>query len=618
MMENILNSKEIKKYILDSSSDLEKVISYLEEDYPSTIEGIFNAIFTLMRHYDQNRSRVDYLLNLVEGSISLVSGTEIKFLSGSIIDLNHKISNWKLKDQIKVREVLVRIQEILFSADQQAMNQVKNKKVKYLSYLVFEEKNVALIERFLQDSDGLLASRDKDGDNFFGVLLKRYIYLDESHVEEIEYFYHIILLFMNSKYRHQLMQEKDYYVGIIQKSKLSLKMHVIRLIELFDPNFSITLDQLEERYRVSFSFLPSILEEVKSFSVNGDDRTDFRYQDCVTIDGESALCLDDAIYLEENFDGTYYLYVHITDIPSIVPFGSITDLEAKKRVETLYLRGCKIPLYPVSVCDDICSLQPYVERNVISYIFHLDSCYQVMEDDFRFVRGRICVRHGLTYQGADDVILGEENTSLAVMLRKLACFAEVRKKGNVVRKQYREYQNVFVADPNHESLRADVSPSSNIVHEAMVLVNYRIAKYFKDIELPYLYRAIDLPSDAFIREQLEKLRGVSPDFLSEREAYQRIRDGYTNGKYVACPTYHRGQNVSCYSHSSSPGRRYSDGFNQYLIYDFCFYRNLSEANIYRFEYQVNELAYYLNKSRKENEVFSNHYNYLASKNLIKK
>ena len=103
-MENILNSKEIKKYILDSSSDLEEVISYLEEDYPSTIEGIFNAIFTLMRHYDQNRSRVDYLLNLVEGSISLVSGAEIKFLSGSIIDLNHKISNWKLKDQIKVRE----------------------------------------------------------------------------------------------------------------------------------------------------------------------------------------------------------------------------------------------------------------------------------------------------------------------------------------------------------------------------------------------------------------------------------------------------------------------------------------------------------------------------------
>lgn len=425
------------------------------------------------------------------------------------------------------------------------------------------------------------------------------------------------MLFINSKYNKEILKLSSNYLDIIKKSKLAYKEHIIRVIELFDPNFSISLEKLEERYNISFEFLPSIMEEINRFKMDNEGRVNFLNQECVTIDGNGTTCYDDALYLEKNLDGTYNLYIHITDIPSFVPFNSITDMEARKRGETLYLRDRKISLYPEVISDGICSLIKDNHRNVITYIFHLDTNYEMIPEDFNFVKGKIQVRHQLSYEDADRIIR-EENTSLANMLRKNAIYAEVRKRGNPVRQKYRDYQNALDFNPNHESLKSNESPSANIVHESMILVNYRVGKYYKDLGIPYLYRKYDIPSDAFIQEQLRQLKALDPKYLESREYYQRIKDSYTSAVYTDIPTYHRGQNLECYTHSSSSARRYADGFNQYLTHDIMFNKNQDDANIYKWEYLVHDLANYLNKKKKENEVFSNHYNYLSAKKLIRK
>lgn len=617
-MENLpVNSKEIKKYILNVENDLEGLIEFLEEDYKNTTVGIFNALFTLMRHYEQNKSRVQYLIHLIESTLSIKSSKELKVLSGQIIDLDNKVNALKLKDKIAIHEPLNQIHEILLAVNRNT-GVVPNEKIKYLSFQIFQEKNIPLIESFLKENQGILSSRNKEGENIFDILLKQYLYLDEKNIEEIAYYYHIILLFLNSSCRKEIIHNKEKYLDFIKKSKLECREHIIRLIELFDPNYRVTLDKIEKRYHVNFDFFPSVLEEMNTFKMDNTNRINFLHQECITIDGESTTCLDDALYLEKNLDGTYTLYVHITDIPSFVPYQSIVDMEAKKRAETLYLKDRKISLYPEEISDGICSLIPNNHRNVISYIFHLDSNFSLIEDDFSFVKGKIQVKHRLTYQSADQIIFEEENTSLAVMLKRLVLFAEVRKKGNIIRDIYREYQNAIDFDPNHESFKTSVSPSANIVHETMVLTNYQIGKYFKDSSLPYLYRKIDLPSESFIQEQLLKLKNLDPSFLKNKEYYQKIKDSYTKAQYTDKPVYHKGQNLECYSHSSSPARRYADAFNQYLLYDFIFQKFKSNQSIYKWEYQLHDLAYYLNQKKKENEVFSSHYNYLASKSLIKK
>lgn len=617
-MENLpVNSKEIKKYILNVENDLEGLIEFLEEDYKNTTVGIFNALFTLMRHYEQNKSRVQYLIHLIESTLSIKSSKELKVLSGQIIDLDNKVNALKLKDKIAIHEPLNKIHEIFLAVNRNA-DVVPNEKVKYLSFQIFQEKNIPLIESFLKENQGILSSRNKEGENIFDILLKQYLYLDEKNYEEIAYYYHIILLFLNSSCRKEIIHNKEKYLDFIKKSKLECREHIIRLIELFDPNYQVTLDKIEERYHVNFDFFSSVLEEMNTFKMDNTNRINFLHQECITIDGESTTCLDDALYLEKNLDGTYTLYVHITDIPSFVPYQSIVDMEARKRAETIYLRDRKISLYPEIISDGICSLIPNNHRNVISYIFHLDSNFSLIEEDFSFVKGKIQVKHRLNYQTADQIIFGEENTSLAIMLKRLVLFAEVRKKGNIVRDYYREYQNALNFDPNHESLKTNISPSANIVHETMVLTNYQIGKYFKDSSLPYLYRKIDLPSESFIQEQLLKLKNLDPIFLQSKEYYQKIKDSYTKAQYTDKPVYHKGQNLECYSHSSSPARRYADAFNQYLLYDLIFNQLNNNQNIYKWEYQLRDLAYYLNQKKKENEVFSSHYNYLASKNLIKK
>ena len=104
-----VNSKEVKKYILNVENDLEGLIDDLEEDYKNTTEGIFNALFTLMRHYEQNKSRVQYLIHLIESTLSVKTSKELKALAGQIIDLDNKVNALKLKDRIAIREPLNQI-----------------------------------------------------------------------------------------------------------------------------------------------------------------------------------------------------------------------------------------------------------------------------------------------------------------------------------------------------------------------------------------------------------------------------------------------------------------------------------------------------------------------------
>ena len=85
-------SRDVKKFILDTSCDLEEIVNYLEVDYQATIEDIFTGIFSLLRHYRQNESRVHYLLLFLEQYVGMASSLELQKMVGPIIDFNNKVS----------------------------------------------------------------------------------------------------------------------------------------------------------------------------------------------------------------------------------------------------------------------------------------------------------------------------------------------------------------------------------------------------------------------------------------------------------------------------------------------------------------------------------------------
>lgn len=613
----IQTSKTIKNFILDPRNDLDELLEYIEVDTSLTTEGILNALFTLLCHYDQNRGRVDYLIILLERVSKTINPNELQPLLGQIIDFNNKISHWSIKKRIAVSDPYQRIQNIFLKINNDGLMLMNNCRIKSLSYLIFEDKNLAMIDTFLNSEGKILNSKNHDGDNIFSLLLKRYLYQDEKDTEEINYLYHVIILFMKSKYRNQILRESNAYLKIIKDSNLGYKEHVIKVIELLDPSFTMSLQEIEERYNKRFDFPAVILNEIKTFKMDSQERCDFTDQECLTIDSSKATCLDDAQYIEQNLDGSYTLYIHIVDIPSFIPYDSLTNEEARLRSETLYLRDRNILLYPDYISNYKCSLLPNNERNTITYIFQLDPTFHLIEDSYKIVRGKIRVRYKLSYEEADKIIQSPNVGRVSQILKDLYLFSNTRRNSNKEKEKYRNYQNAVNPEQHHESLRIDHSKAANIVHEAMILVNYTAAKHFKSLSLPYIYRKIEMPSKDFIDEQLRKLAKLDDRIIANKGFINNLKDSYVKALYSAEATYHNGLNLSCYSHSSSPARRYADSYGQYLLYDLIFDKNLTSLNIQKWEYQINNLVKYLNSQKKVNERFESHYNYLSYRKRIK-
>lgn len=615
-----VDKKSIKKFILSQEFELEKIIDYLELNFDETIEGIINALFCLMRKYDSNppeKDKADSLIELLENLTSIKTSEELKVYLGPIIDFNNKISHLKLKERLLISAPVNRLNNLFNNITNLQLSEINNSKSQYLYYLIFQKRNLYIIEKYLNNSSYILNSRNKEGDDIFAILLKKYLYLEEENQEEISYLYHIILLFLDSKYGKAILKNKEQYLRIIRKSKLEYQEHVIKVLELFDPNFTITLQELEERYGILFDFPNFILTEHNTFQMNNKGRVNYTNQACITIDGIHAECLDDAIYIEKNLNGTYTLYIHITDIPSFVPYHSLTDQEASHRVETIYLRDRNILLYPPRIYNEICSLTPNNNRNVITYIFTLDSNFRLIEDQFQIVPGKIKVAHKMTYEEVDEHLKKPTDNLLDITLYYLAKFAEERKKVTKKKEDYRVYENLARLDTNHESLKIDHSIAANIVHESMILVNYKVAKYFKELSLPYIYRCLKVPSTEFIQEQLNKIQQLDSKIIESKEFLLNLEQNYIEAIYSLTPTYHRGLRLENYSHSTSPGRRYPDSLGQYLIHDFIFNSNIEEENIYAWEYHLKNSIRYFNEKIKNNEIFSSHYNYLSYKKLIK-
>ena len=612
----MLESKAIKKFILNPTNDLEKLLVYLDGDFKATIEGMFNALFPLIRLYDQNNGRVDYIIGLLEQLVEIKQSNELVSLLGPITDLDNKINKLPLKDRIKLNIPYQRIKQIVDNIEKKSIDELNDGKLKYLEYLIFQNKDVNLIGSFLEGHTNLLTKKNKDGDDIVEEILKIYLYLNEKDIDKINYYYHVLLIILGSNLNREVLKNKKKYYRLIKESKIGYKEHIIKVIELLVPNFQVDISEIEEKYNVNFVFHNAILKEISNLNVSYENRKDYLYQDCITIDGEGAKCLDDALYIEKNNDETYNLYVHITDLASLIPYNSVINEEARKRIKTLYLRHIQLLLYPDFICNDVASLLEEKERNVITYKFKLDKEFKLISNNPEIELGLIKVRHRLTYEDVDKIFNEQLDSELVTKINWLASFAEERRKSNMKKEKYRQYENLINLVINHESLRVDYSVSANIVHESMILVNYMAAKYFKELGFPYIYRKLLIPSSDYIEKQIEMIKQMDASIMEDKNFLNKLRESAMESMYCDEPVYHKGLNLECYSHSSAPGRRYPDLFCQYLIHDLLIDKNLVNIDIWK--YRTKELVKYLNSREKENEIFASEYNYLSYKKLIKK
>ncbi|HET9838446.1 MAG TPA: RNB domain-containing ribonuclease [Candidatus Angelobacter sp.] len=197
-----------------------------------------------------------------------------------------------------------------------------------------------------------------------------------------------------------------------------------RVVEIlgYQDDFGVDVEMIIRKHHIPHVFPADVLEEAEEFTpvISHKElagRRDFRRLPIVTIDGETARDFDDAVLVTRLENGNYELQVHIADVAHYVEDGSAIDEEARKRGNSVYFPDRAVPMLPLELSTDICSLRPDVERLVLSCIMEIDRHGEVLY--YELAEGVIRSAQRMTYTDVNAVIEGD-----AKMRRHYGAFAE--------------------------------------------------------------------------------------------------------------------------------------------------------------------------------------------------
>lgn len=324
------------------------------------------------------------------------------------------------------------------------------------------------------------------------------------------------------------------------------------------------------------------------------DRKDLTNLCVVTIDGASTKDFDDGLSIERTEAG-YDVGVHIADVASYVGEGSPLDYEARDRATSMYFPETEVSMLPQLLSDDICSLNPYVDKLTITCLLHLDYNGALISSEVFLSKVRSKAR--LTYDQVDGYIAKESDTipddvkdTVDLLIECSKKILDEKKRRGLLNfgRNYPEFtlDENGVPDsvkPRHES------EAENLVEVFMILANNEVGDVLNKHGVPVLYRTEDAPDYEdmiLVRDFLYRF-DIDPRLFpltitSENLAnyFKAIPDwAQTIGKlctlklmkpvaYSTKPSLHFGLNCTHYVYFTSPIRRYPDLLSHRLIHDF--------------------------------------------------
>ncbi len=316
-------------------------------------------------------------------------------------------------------------------------------------------------------------------------------------------------------------------------------------------------------------------------------RLDLRGLRTVTIDGEDAKDLDDAVTLCRNGQGGYILGVHIADVSHYVKEGRPLDKEALKRGTSVYLVDRVIPMLPHKLSNGICSLNAGTDRLALSCIMELDDQGNVL--DHKIAETVIHVDRRMTYTAVNAIVTDEtvmaeyEGFVPMFMLMKEVSdiLREKRKKRGAIDFDFPESKIILDAQGKPLEIKPyERNAATKIIEDFMLAANETVAEDYFWQSLPFLYRTHDNPDPEkmkqlgtfihnfgyFIRLQqgeihpkelqklLDKIEGTPEEVLLSRLTLRSMKQA----KYTTLCSGHFGLAARYYTHFTSPIRRYPD------------------------------------------------------------
>ncbi|WP_457566962.1 ribonuclease R [Desulfurobacterium sp.] len=390
------------------------------------------------------------------------------------------------------------------------------------------------------------------------------------------------------------VEDGDYVVAEIISYPSETRGPVGRVVEnLGKSGPKLDIELIIRKYDLPVEFPQEVLEEAEKIpqEVSISDikgRVDLREQLTFTIDGETARDFDDAVAIEKLPNGNYRLFVHIADVSHYVKPGSALDKEAYNRGTSVYFPDRCIPMLPERLSNGICSLNPDVDR--LTFTCEMEINRHGIVVDYKIYESVIHSKARLTYNIAQKIIDGDEEAkrdfphvveSLNHMYRLAQILHRKRyKRGSI---DFDLPEPVVVLNAEGEPIdiyKAERLWSHRLIEEFMIIANETVAEFMFWADYPSVYRIHESPDREKLAEFLNFVKSlgikvpnikndVQPKLLQkilEQVAgkpeeklvnYLMLRT-MARAKYSPDNIGHFGLASTCYTHFTSPIRRYAD------------------------------------------------------------
>ncbi len=278
-------------------------------------------------------------------------------------------------------------------------------------------------------------------------------------------------------------------------------------------DFGVDVEIVIRKYHIPHQFPADVLDQAQSFSgvIPQDElagREDFRDLDIVTIDGETARDFDDAVWVNRLPGGNYALQVHIADVSHYVRPGTPIDAEAYLRGTSVYFPDRAVPMLPLELSTEICSLKPGVDRLALSALLEIDHRGDVVAQ--RFVRGVIRSVERMTYTDVHALLEGD--AALRKRYQRLAPRFELMRELALVLNRKRVQRGAIDFDMPEPLIEFDqfgemtgvTRSPRNIAHrlieEFMLAANEAVASHLEQAGIASLYRIHEKPDPKRVME----------------------------------------------------------------------------------------------------------------------
>ena len=382
-----------------------------------------------------------------------------------------------------------------------------------------------------------------------------------------------------------------------------------------DPGVDIL--SVVSKYKIKDTFdeetiksLDKIPEEISEKDKVG--RKDLTGEMIFTIDGDDTKDIDDAISVEKLENGNYKLGVHIADVSYYVTENSPLDKEAMERGTSVYLVDRVIPMIPHKLSNGICSLNPEVERLAISCVMEINDKGKVV--DYDIFESVIKSRIQMTYKKVNMIL--EQNTVPEGYEPYKDTLLLMQELAEIIRKMKidRGYINFEVDEPKilvdencvpYDIKVRDRGKGEMLIEDFMIAANECVATHIYNMGLPFIYRVHEYPKEEKIKTFLTfvsslgytppgNLKDVRPktiqklaDFVNEQKEGKILSSvllrNMQKAVYMPENLGHYGLASKCYTHFTSPIRRYPDTTVHRLLRTYLFKHDMSSATINHWE-----------------------------------